>query len=431
MTGGRTTNQSDRISHTWLVLTLCWLAGTNLRTVLLGVPPVLPLIQRDLRLSYTEVGLVSSIPIICMGLLAWPAASLIARIGGRVAVAIGLGLLTAGAILRGVPPNAASLFLFTFVLSAGVALAQTAMPILVRQWFPTRIGLAAAVYSNGLIMGEAVAAAVTVPVLLRLLGHDAWPGTFMVWGVVSIVGLVLWVWLTPPARPLGFGQHGVSKVSADVAPRAASVIAAERRRARVRGWHLGVLLGSGSLVYFGMNAWIPSFEQAVGRSAGTPASLTALNAAQIPVSFGVAAFAQRLVGRRWPFVVAGGVVLVGIAGWLMAPAASAPLWAALLGAGSSAVFVLGNALPSLLAGREGVARLTGATFSLSYSVAFVGPLLGGGLLDLTHAPPVAFAPVVVAGVVIVLLGSALPAPAQLGLMSAEHDTHVGIVTPDG
>jgi CP family cyanate transporter-like MFS transporter len=47
--------------------------------------------------------------------------------------------------------------------------------------------------------------------------------------------------------------------------------------------------------------------------------------------------------------------------------------------GSSCVFVLGIALPPLLATREEVARLTGATLSLSYTTAFLGPLVGGAL----------------------------------------------------
>src|SRR5579863_7700865 len=77
----------------WALLLLCWLVGINLRTVILGVPPVLPLIQHDLKLDNTLIGLLTALPVLCMGVLAFPAAGLAARVGGRVAVALGLGLL--------------------------------------------------------------------------------------------------------------------------------------------------------------------------------------------------------------------------------------------------------------------------------------------------------------------------------------------------
>lgn len=158
-----------------------------------------------------------------------------------------------------------------------------------------------------------------------------------------------------------------------------------------------------------MNAWIPPFDQAVGHSAATAGELAALNAAQIPVSFALTLVAQRLIGRRWPFVLAGVAVLSGLAGWLWAPQETRILWVAVLGAASSLVFILGLALPPLLAGRDEVAQLTGLTLSIGYSVAFFGPLLGGALLDVVRLQPaVVFVPVCAAGTMLVALGLSLP-----------------------
>jgi MFS transporter, CP family, cyanate transporter len=402
-------SQQERVRHTWLAIALCWLVAVNLRTVLLGVPPVLTRIQHDLLLTNTELGLITAIPTLCMGLLAYPSASLIGRIGGRLVVTLGMALVMAGAALRAIPAGPAPLYAFTLVLSVGITVSQTAMPILVRQWFPAHVGLASTIYSNGLIIGEIVAVAVTGPVLLHLLGADAWRGTFIVWGAVAAVALVVWLWRAPASPPLGFAARPAAHTAGDRQGHSAGP------RPWLRGTHLGFLLGSGSLIYFGMNAWIPSFDQAMGRPGGTAAALAVLNAAQLPVSLTVALVARRVAGRCWPFVFAGGVVLLGLAGWIWAPAATALIWVALLGGGSSAVFILGTALPSLMGGREDVARLTGVTLGLGYTVAFVGPFLGGALLDLTHTPAMAFAPVAAAGCVILALGSTLPTPAALGL----------------
>jgi CP family cyanate transporter-like MFS transporter len=184
----------------------------------------------------------------------------------------------------------------------------------------------------------------------------------------------------------------------------------------VSALHLGILLGAGSLVYFGMNAWIPPYNQAIGAEDATPLALGVLNAIQLPVGLLVTVFAQRLVGRRWPFVAAGALCLVAILGLVIAPIAWQPFWAACLGGGSSFVFALGIGLPALLFDRSSVARLTGVTLTLSYGVAFLGPLLGGAFWDMAHQPQWAFAPVGLAGLLLIVLGAALPSRANFGLL---------------
>ena len=39
-------------------------------------------------------------------------------------------------------------------MSAGIAIMQPALPALVRQWLPERIGFGTALYTNGLLVGE-------------------------------------------------------------------------------------------------------------------------------------------------------------------------------------------------------------------------------------------------------------------------------------
>jgi CP family cyanate transporter-like MFS transporter len=385
------------------------LVGFNLRTIILAVPPILPLIQHDLALSYSEVGLLTAIPVLMIGITAWPAGLLAERIGGRACVAIGLTLLGGGALLRALSSTAIPLYLCTVLLSLGIAIAQTSIPILTRRWFPMQIGMVSALFSDGLIIGEAIAAGITVPIMLQFLGRDAWRGTFILWGAPVVVLLALWFLLAPsmhttmPAPPLA-AQSGVdSTETPDVRGGATPP-----RRGHVSALHLGIMVGMGSLIYYGMNGWIASYNQAMQRSAMTPLALAVLNASQLPVSLGITFFAQRIAGRRWPFIMVGIITIASVAGWIFTPALYEPLWTALLGGSSSMVFTLGIALPPLLASREEVARLTGITFSLTYAVAFVGPFVGGGLWDISHLPPLAFLPIGLAGLLLIILGALLP-----------------------
>lgn len=400
-----------------LVFALIVLVGVNLRSVIMAVPPVLPLIQRDLRLSYTATGLLTSLPLLIMGAFALPAGLLAGRLGGRRVVAIGLTLLALGAALRSVWPQAVPVYMFTVLLSMGITLAQTSVPVLARQWFPTRIGLVAALFTDGLILGETLGAALTLPLMQRFLTPDNWAGVLLLWAPPTVLVLVLWFFFAPPAAatlPARASDAPLAPTSAKSARSDAPDAAPPLRR--VNALHLGILLGSGSLVYFGMNAWIPPYNQAIGAAAATPLALGVLNAIQLPVGLAMIPFAQGMAGRRWPFLAAGSVCLVAIVGWVASPVAWQPIWAACLGGGSSFVFVLAIGLPALLADRASVARLTGATLTLSYGVAFLGPLLGGAFWDIAHRAQWAFAPVGIAGLLLITLGAMLPSRANFGLV---------------
>lgn len=397
-----------RAQINWRIVLTCLLfslVGINLRSVILGVPPVLPLIKHDLGLSYTATGLLTSLPVLVMAGFAMPSGLLADHFGARRMVTLGLLVLAAAAIARGIFPQELPVFAFTALLSGGIAIAQTAMPILARQWFPRHIGLVSALFSDGLIIGEALSAGITVPLILGIFGPDAWATSFVVWGIPVAVTVFLWLWLAPRAD--------------DVAPKSWKDLGSAWRTfirgtgsggsRQVSALHLGVLLGAGSLIFFGMNGWIATFNDATGRSAETAVALVALNSAQLPVSLGMTPFAQRLAGKRWPFIAAGTLASISVLGWVVTPGTLEPLWGSLLGGSSAFVFVLGIALPPLLARHGDVARLTGLTLMLSYGTAFVGPLLGGSLWDLLGLPAVAFLPVLVAALLLIVLGTALPA----------------------
>ena len=197
-------HRAEQVTGRWrtlLVFALIVFVGVNLRSVILAIPPLLPLIQRDLHLSYTAAGLLTSLPLLLMGGFALPAGLLAGRLGGRRIVAVGLALLAAGAVLaRLLALRAFPLYLFTVALGAGITLAQTSVPVLARQWFPTRIGLVAALFSDGLILGETLAAAFTLPLMWHtFFGVDGWPGALLLWAIPTVLALALWLIFAPPA----------------------------------------------------------------------------------------------------------------------------------------------------------------------------------------------------------------------------------------
>lgn len=372
---------------------LLWLLGVDLRLTILAVPPVLILIHRDLRLSEAGVGALTGLPVFLLAAAAILGSLLISRIGAQRAAVLGLVLIAAAGALRGVGPSIAVLFAMTLVMGVGVSITQPAMPALVSQWYPTRVGLATAVYGNGLLIGEAVSAALTLPLVLPLVG-GSWEWSLVVWSVpVLLTALWLRALPAPPAAP-------------GSAPRL--WWPDWRGTPTLR---LGLTLGGASAAYFGANAFIPEFLRATGRPELIGPCLTALNTGQIPASVMVAWLAPRLLGRRAPFLAAGLLILTGLAVFLLAPGRLIVAGPALIGFFTATVLILALATPPLLTAAHDVHRLSAGMFAVAYSCTFVLPLAAGAAWDATHVPAVAFLTVALGSVLSAAAASGLPARA--------------------
>src|ERR1043165_6263477 len=170
---------------------LLWLAGIGLRITILAVPPVIPLIRLDLGMSETQVGILTGLPPVLFACTAVLGSLLIARFGALMTLVAGLLATAAGSALRGASPEMFTLYATSIVTGFGVAIMHPSLPPLVRAWLPHRIGFGAAVFTNGLLVGEILPVALTIPLLLPLVG-DSWRESFIVWAVpVALIGLII------------------------------------------------------------------------------------------------------------------------------------------------------------------------------------------------------------------------------------------------
>jgi MFS transporter, CP family, cyanate transporter len=376
-----------------LPLTLLWLAGAGLRLTVLAVPPVLPAIHADLNLSETQVGILTGLPSLLFALAAVPGSLLIARLGPVTALAIGLFFDGVGSGLRGAAPDAIWLYAATIMMGAGIAIGQPAMPPIVRAWLPDRIGFATAVYTNGFLIGATAAAALSLPIVLPLVG-GSWRLGFAAWAV-SVVVTAFLVPLLAPRR----------------AEPSASAVTIPRWWPDWRSpllWRLGLLFGSNNSTYFTTNAFLSDYLHAQGATDLIGPALTALNVGQIPISFALIAAAGRLQNRLWPYVVSGVGVLAGLGVIVFGNGGVIVAGAALIGLSLTLTFVLILALPPVLSAPGDVHRLAAGMFTISYSTAVLVPAVSGALWDLTGMPAAAFAPMAVCALLIAVLAPGLP-----------------------
>ena len=373
----------------WVAVGLLWLAGVGLRLTLLAVPPVIALIQADLYLSGTEIGILSGLPVILFAVAALPASLLIARFGALATLATGLVVAGIASGLRGAAFDVLALYAATVVMSAGIAIMQPALPLLVRQWLPRRLTFGTAVFTNGLLVGETLAVMLTIPLVLPLTG-GSWRWGLVVWGLPLVLIALLAVALAPR-----------SKATTSAAPVAGLGWWPDWGDKLV--WQIGILFGSVNSTYFSTNAFLPGHLTGAGRADLIGAALTALNFGQLPASFALLALAGRLERRAYPIIASGTLIIVCLIGIVATASAWTVFFAFWLGFFGAVVFTFALALPPLLGAPGNLARLSGAMFTISYSEALVISVLSGAAWDLGGAARFAFLPIVLSALPILLV----------------------------
>jgi CP family cyanate transporter-like MFS transporter len=336
------------------------LLALNLRSVLAGLPPLVPDIRGDLGLSAAAAGVLTTLPVLCMGAFAPVAPRIAARVPMERAL-VGCALLTAaGTGLRGLGTTV-SLFAAGLAIGVAIALAQALLPVLIRTRFHADTGLLTGAFSMALVLGSVLAAGAAVP-LARALG--GWAASLAVWAVPALVAAL--VWLPAALRP------GTTVARGGGAPLRRSGLA----------WSVSGFFGIQSMAFYASLSWIPSILEDGGWSSEAAGGLLAFGALcglvpafLVPVA---AARARTQLGLLLAIVL---VPAAGLAGVLAAPGL-APLWMVLIGFGQSGALGLALALPIQRGGdAPTVASLTAMALCVGYLVAATGPWLLGAVHD--------------------------------------------------
>jgi MFS transporter, CP family, cyanate transporter len=358
--------------HGLLLAVAVVLVAVNLRPAVAGVGPVLPDLRADLPLSGTGAALLTTVPVLCFGLLA-PAAPILVRRFGIEPVLVGAMLALAAGALGRVLDGRAALFAGTVVAGGAIAVGNVLIPPLVKRDFPHRTGLMMGVYTMAVSGAAAVAAGLAVP-LADVTGLG-WRGALGVWAVPAVVAALAWL---PRLR----GRTRPSPAQTAI------------RRPLWRSplaWQLTVFFGLQSLSFYAVLSWLPSMYRDFGASPAAAGFLLSLSGlVQIPVSLVLPGLATRARHQIGYAVGATLLIGIGLAGVLMAPMAAPYLWVLLIGAGQGACFALGlNLLVLRTRAVADTARVSAMAQSIGYTLCAVGPLLVGVLHEVTGSwtPP--------------------------------------------
>jgi CP family cyanate transporter-like MFS transporter len=372
------------------------LVAINLRPAAASIGPVLNRIEADTGLSSGWAGALTTLPVLCFGLLAPLAPLLARRLGVHTSIAAAMTVLLAGVLIRLIP-GAGFLFVGTALAGSAIATGNVLVPVLVRRDFAGATGTAMAIYTTSLIGFAALAAGVTVP-LADALGGGWRPG-LAVWAVPAAVAVLAWAPAVirrdarrgGPVEPGGAPRPGGSGAGGDPpGPAADRIRPFDGVRALLRAplaWQVTLFFALQSGGFYATLAWLPSIFRSHGASeahAGLLLSLTMI--VGLLTALTVPGLATRSRDQR-PLVIASCVLTAaGLAGILVAPMSAAYLWVVLLGLGQNASFPLALMLIVLRGGSVATTEgLSTMSQSVGYVLAALAPLAVGALHGMTHS----------------------------------------------
>ena len=307
-----------------LAMTGIVMFALGIRTGVAAVSPLSTRIDLDVPLEGLTLGILGTIPPVAYAVSAALSPWFARKVGLEGAVIL-VGLLGAIAhVWRGISPTYVSLFVATIVLMLAAGVGNVILPGLVKLYAPDRIGPLTAAY------GTAMAFSSAAPTVLGVWLADefGWRWSLAAWAVISIVGIIPWLFLWPRAKAQGMQEAVITAtlpiVTAPVSlfrsPTAVSIMA--------------IFTVSGAMAYSWFAVLPPALMELSGVSASSAAlALGLFTIMGFPMSLIVPPLAVR---RGWsaPLVGASMVFnIIGLVGLLLAPTVLPFVWVTFLSMG--------------------------------------------------------------------------------------------------
>jgi len=389
-------------SDVLLLIALIALA-LNLRSPFTAVAPIVGEIQAELQINKTVAGLLTSIPVLCFGLLAPVASRCIARTSVETSILISLSGVLAGIGLRS--SGGISLALAgTFLIGASITIGNIVSLVLIARDFPTRAATVMGLYTSALNVGPMLTAGLSEP-LAKAIG---WRWALVSWGILAIKALVLWWRIIVRRRiaRLALDAQATATLLNPIPP----VADATHVLRRPVVWLLVAGFAAHLFIYYGLAAWLPEYLQHAARMSPTQAGFATafFQLFALAGTLGVP-----LLSSTGRFARSTLLLVIAIA-WLATTVGlilSPTLWPAWCmtggfasGGGITVIFMLAMAAAN---GLDENRKISAAVQGLGYLIAASGPVLVGGLAEWTGSWIGGFALMTTCGVMLAIVAQSL------------------------
>lgn len=342
------------------------LIAFNLRPVFSSISALLPEIVGSTGMSSFAAGVLTTLPVICLGLFAPFAPRLAQRVGAERTLLLVMVLLTLGTLLRGFG-SVPLLFVGTTLAGACIALGNVLLPGVVKRDFPKSAAIMTGLYTMALCGGAAAAAGLTIPVKNWLGG--SWTLALAFWAVPA--ALVVLLWLPQALRAKKQVSHAGFTVKGLWRDRVA--------------WQVTLFMGLQSALAYSVFGWMaPILRERgmTGIAAGGIVSFSIMS--QVVSSLIAPTIAMRFSSQSIINVALCVLAVIGLVGILYAPLGSVWFWGIIQGIGQGGLIAAAMTVIVLRSPDSHIAaHLSGMAQCIGYLLAAVGPLLVGFIHSLT------------------------------------------------
>ncbi|WP_322536435.1 MFS transporter [Bacillus altitudinis] len=344
-------------------LAALFLAALNLRPIITSVASMMSMIQSDLGVSALTASLLTTLPVLCMGVFAPVATKLSRRFGLERTLFFSIFLITIATGLRGTSQTVTILLMTAFAGGVGISFAGPLLSSFIKKYFPKSPGIVS-VYSISMTVGAALASGLTIPIYLR--SEHNLPLALACWAVLGVIAMILW---------LGLARKNQQADHADVPLRLPL-----RNKKAIQ---FTLFFGFMSSMFYSLTAWISPIALNFGNSPQYAAMLlTIFTLIQIPVALLVPAIVNRLGKPKLFLILCSLSELIGLI-FLLLPMPILPA-VIFLGIGAGGLFPLALMLPIIETRTPEEAGTWSAMSQMGgYIMGGFGPFLIGLIFDIS------------------------------------------------
>jgi len=357
----------------WAIIAAAAIMAFALFSPIFGIPPIEHILKEEFSLSHAQTSLIYSGPVLMIAVISLPAGILTDRIGIRKAAGIGAIILAIGSVLRLTANNPQSLIAFSFIYGVGVGWVFPNLPKLVSLWAPKHRAVSiTAIYTVALYVGPALALAITVPVMLATTG--TYQVAFLLWSIPAIIAAVMWwILVREPTSQEPPSENRVNNIT-----KLRTVFS------NANVWLLSIIAFFYFFFYYTWSGWAPTLLISKGASASLAGLISSITIwVGIPIVFLMPRLNTKL-GLRKPFLWGPAVACI-IASLVVVRIGLSATWLpmVMVGIADGAIIVTLLILLVEIVDVKLVGIATGVVWAISHGGGFIGPIIGGNILDTT------------------------------------------------
>lgn len=350
------------MKKTFYIIAL-FLAALNLRPIITSVASMMGQIQTELEISAVTASLLTTLPVLCMGIFAPVATKSSQRFGLERTIFVSLLLITAATLLRGINASIGVLITTALAGGLGISLVGPLLSSFIKKYFPDKPGIVS-IYSVSMTAGAALASSLTIPIYSKSEHNLSF--ALSCWAILGFIAVIVWSSFVPK-KPHPNKESLIQKLPLG----------------NKKAIQFTLFFGFMASMFYSMTAWLSPIALSLGYNPQVSAVLlTVFTLIQIPVALLVPSIVNRFGKLKLLLVLCSLSELIGLGLLLL----SYPMLPAVifLGIGAGGLFPLALMLP-IVATKTAVEAGTWSAMTQmgGYILGACGPFFIGWIYDLS------------------------------------------------